>query len=193
MNANEVDYGGFFYIINPEDKTAVLSRSNSNNPLFRQEQVQIDFKIPSVMYYNDEKYMVIGIADRAFMECHAFMSVDIPASVVFMHRDAFFYCKSLKKVIIRGNTEIPPFKGVFNRTNLSDIYWYGDNTKLLWFLEHMVSNESSYHPDYDAMTIHVRKDIDEIDPEGEDFWSLEEPFRNSENGLEVTFKIVKDL
>ena len=51
MNANEVDYGGFFYIINPEDKTAVLSRSNSNNPLFRQEQVQIDFKIPSVMVF----------------------------------------------------------------------------------------------------------------------------------------------
>jgi hypothetical protein len=145
------------------------------------------------MYYNDEKYTVIGIADRAFMECHAFRSVDIPASVVFMHRDAFFYCKSLRKVIIRGDITIPHFKGVFNRTNLSDIYWYG-NIEYLWiFLYRMVSNESSYHPDYDAMTIHVRKDIDEIDPEGEDFWSLEEPFRNSEKGLEVTFKIVKDL
>ena len=192
MNANEVDYGGFFYIINPEDKTAVLSRSNSNNPLFRQEQVQIDFKIPSVMYYNDEKYMVTGIDDRAFMECHALESIDIPTSVVFMLRDAFFYCKSLKKVIIRGNVEIPLFKGVFNRTNLSDIYWYGDNTKLLWFLEHMVSNESSYHPDYDAMTIHVRKDI-EAAADGKYFWLLEKPFRNFEKHLEVKFKIVKDL
>ena len=193
MNTNEVEFGGFFYRIDPEDKTAILSRSNSSNPLFRQEQVLLDLKIPSFMYYNDEKYMVTGIDDRAFMECHALESIDIPTSVVFMLRDAFFYCKSLKKVIIRGNTEIPLFKGVFNRTNLSDIYWYGDNKKLLWFLEHMVSNESSYHPDYDAMTIHVRKDIDEIDPEGEDFWTLEEPFRNSEKGLEVTFKIVKDL
>ena len=192
MNTNEVEFGGFFYRIDPEDKTAILSRSNSSNPLFRQEQVLLDLEIPSFMYYNDEKYMVTGIDDRAFMECHALESIDIPTSVVFMLRDAFFYCKSLKKVIIRGNVEIPLFKGVFNRTNLSDIYWYGDNKKLLWFLEHMVSNESSYHPDYDAMTIHVRKDI-EAAADGKYFWLLEKPFRNSEKGLEVTFKIVKDL
>lgn len=192
MNTNEVEFGGFFYRIDPEDKTAILSRSNSSNPRFRQEQVLLDLKIPSFMYYNDERYAVTGIDDRAFMECHAFESVDIPTSVVFMLRDAFFYCKSLKKVIIRGNVEIPLFKGVFNRTNLSDIYWYGDNTKLLWFLEHMVSNESSYHPDYDAMTIHVRKDI-EAAADGKYFWLLEKPFRNFEKHLEVQFKIVKDL
>ena len=192
MNTDEVEFGGFFYRIDPEDKTAILSRSNSSNPLFCQEQVLLDLKIPSFMYYNDEKYMVTGIDDRAFMECHALESIDIPTSVVFMLRDAFFYCKSLKKVIIRGNTEIPLFKGVFNRTNLSDIYWYGDNKKLLWFLEHMVSNESSYHPDYDAMTLHVRKDI-EAAADGKYFWLLEKPFRNSEKGLEVTFKIVKGL
>ena len=126
MKANEVEYDGLFYRINPDDKTAVLSRSNSGNPLFRQEQMLLDFKIPSVMYCNNEEYTVIGIGDRAFMECHALESIDIPTSVVFMLRDAFFYCKSLKKVIIRGNTEIPMFKGVFNRTNLSDIYWYGN-------------------------------------------------------------------
>ena len=58
----------------------------------------------------------------------------------------------------------------------------------------MVSNESSFHPDYDAMTIHVRKDIEEIDPEGKSFkLLLEGPFRNHEKHLEVTFKIVKDL
>ena len=191
MNTNEVNYDGFFYEINPEDKTAVLSRTNSSNPQFRQDQVLLDLEIPSFMYYNDEKYMVTGIDDRAFMECHAFKSVDIPASVVFMLRDAFFNCKSLKKVIIRGNTEIPLFKGVFNRTNLSDILWYGDNEKLHLFLERMVSNESSYHPDYDAMTIHVRKDSDIADRE--ELWSLEELFINFENGLEVKFKIVKDL
>ena len=191
MNTNEVNYDGFFYEINPEDKTAVLSRTNSSNPQFRQDQVLLDLEIPSFMYYNDEKYMVTGIDDRAFMECHAFKSVDIPASVVFMLRDAFFNCKSLKKVIIRGNTEIPLFKGVFNRTNLSDILWYGDNKKLHLFLERMVSNESSYHPDYDAMTIHVRKDSDIADRE--ELWSLEELFINFENGLEVKFKIVKDL
>ena len=193
MNTNEVEYNGFFYRIDPEDKTAILSRSNSSNPLFRQEQVLLDLKIPSFMYYNDEKYTVTCIVDSAFKECHAIESVDIPASVFFMDRAAFFNCKSLKKVIIRGNTEIPPFKGVFNRTNLSDIYWYGNIEYLCIFLYRMVSNESSFHPDYDAMTIHVRKDIDEIDPEGKYFWMLEEPFRNSENGLEVTFKIVKDL
>ena len=191
MNTNEVNYDGFIYEINPEDKTAVLSRTNSSNPQFRQDQVLLDLEIPSFMYYNDEKYMVTGIDDRAFMECHAFKSVDIPASVVFMLRDAFFNCKSLKKVIIRGNTEIPLFKGVFNRTNLSDILWYGDNKKLHLFLERMVSNESSYHPDYDAMTIHVRKDRDIADRE--ELWSLEELFINFENGLEVKFKIVKDL
>jgi hypothetical protein len=56
----------------------------------------------------------------------------------------------------------------------------------------MVSNESSYHPDYDAMTIHVRKDI-EAAADGKYFWLLEKPFRNFEKHLEVTFKIVKDL
>ena len=190
MNTNEVEFGGFFYRIDPEDKTAILSRSNSSNPQFHQEKVLLDLEIPSFMYYNDEKYTVTGIDDRAFMECHALESVDIPASVVFMLRDAFFNCKSLKKVIIRGNIEIPLFKGVFNRTNLSDILWYGDNEKLYWFLERMVSNESSYHPDYDAMTIHIRKDSDVSYVTK---WLEKRPFINHEKHLEVTFKIVKDL
>ena len=187
MNTNEVEYDGLFYRINPEEKTAVLSRSNSANPLFRQKQVLLDFEIPSAMYYNNEKYIVIGILDRAFMECHAFESVDIPTSVSFMERDAFFYCKSLKKVIIRGDVTIPLFKGVFNRTNLSDIYWYGDIIKLNWFLKAMVSNESSFHPDYNAITIHVCKDS-LADTDGY-MWR----FRNEENHLDVKFKIIKDL
>ena len=189
MNMNEVDYKGFFYRIDPEDKTAILSRSNSSNPLFCQEQVLLDLVIPSSMYYNDEKYTVTGIDDSAFRECRAIESVDIPSSVFFIHRSAFLHCRSLKKVIIRGEVDIPLFKGVFNRTNLSDILWYGDNKKLYWFLERMVSNESSYHPDYDAMTIHIRKDSNIADR----FWSLEKPFENFENGLKVKFKIVKDL
>ena len=189
MNSNEVEYGGFFYAINPEHKTAVLSRTNSSNPLFRQEQTLIDLEIPSFMYYNDEKYTVTGIGDSAFRECRAIEAVDIPASAVFMLRDAFLHCKSLKKVIIRGGVEIPLFKGVFNGTSLSDILWYGDNEKLYWFLKRMVSNESVYHPDYDAMTIHIRKDSNIADR----FWSLEKPFKNFENGLEAKFKIVKDL
>ena len=191
MNSNEVEYGGFFYAINPEHKTAVLSRTNSSNPLFRQEQTLIDLEIPSFMYYNDEKYTVTGIGDSAFRECHAFESVDIPTSVFFMLRDAFFYCKSLKKVIIRGdNIEIPPIKGVFNRTNLSEIHWYGDIRKLHIFLDRMVSNESVYHPDYDAITIHIRKDSNVTDVTQR----LEKyRFRNYENGVEAKFKIVKDL
>ena len=190
MNTNEVEYDGLFYKINPEEKTAVLSRSNSSNPLFRQEQALLDFEIPSAMYYNDEKYTVTAIDDRAFMECHAFKSVDIPHSVISMARDAFFYCKSLKKVIIRGDVEIPLFKGVFNRTNLSDIHWYGGIEELWNFLRAMVSNESDYHPDYDAITIHISKDRDvDIDAEEWDDWR----FMNYESHLEVKFKIVKDL
>ena len=190
MNVSEVDYGGLFYTINPEDKTAVLSRANSSNPLFRQEQALIDIEIPSFMYHNDEKYTVSGIGDRAFMECHALKSVDIPTSVVSMLRDAFFYCKSLKKVIIRGDVEIPLFKGVFNHTNLSDIHWYGDILKLHTFLSHMVSNESTYHHDYDAITIHIRKNSDAIEVTQ---WLEKYRFRNDENGVEAKFKIVKDL
>ena len=53
----------------------------------------------------------------------------------------------------------------------------------------MVSNESSFHPDYDAMTIHIRKDSDEV---AVTEW-LERPIRNHEKHLEVQFKIVKDL
>lgn len=191
MNTNEVEFGGFFYRIGPEDKTAVLSRSNSSNPRFCQEQVLLDLVIPSSMYYNDEEYTVTGIDDSAFRECRAIESVDIPSSVFFIHRSAFLHCRSLKKVIIRGEVEIPLFKGVFDGTNLSEIHWYGDIIKLYFFLRNMVSNESSFHPDYDAMTIHIRKDSDVADRE--EFWSLEEPFVNYENGLEVTFKIVKDL
>jgi hypothetical protein len=190
MKANEVEYDGLFYRINPDDKTAVLSKSNSSNPLFRQEQMLLDFKIPSVMYCNNEEYTVIGIGDRAFMECHAFESVDLPTSIDFMDRDAFFYCKSLKKVIIRGDVEIPLFKGVFNHTNLSEIHWYGDILKLHTFLSHMVSNESAYHPDYDAITIHIRKDSDATEVSQ---WLEKYRFRNDENGVEAKFKIVKDL
>ena len=186
MNTNEVNYDGFFYTINPEDKTAVLSRTNSSNPQFRQDQVLLDLEIPSFMYYNDEKYTVTGIADSAFRECHAFESVDIPTSVVFILRSAFLHCKSLKKVIIRGEVEIPLFKGVFTGTNLSEIHWYGVIDELNYFLQRMVSDESLYHPDYDVITIHVRKDSD--------IHILEYmmPYIN-EKGLSVKFKIEKDL
>ena len=51
----------------------------------------------------------------------------------------------------------------------------------------MVSNESAYHPDYDAITVHISKDSD-ADTDGYE-WN----FRNYENHLEVKFKIVKDL
>ena len=190
MNTCEVNYNGFFYTINPEDKTAVLSRTNSSNPQFRQDQVLLDLEIPSFMYYNDEKYAVTGIADSAFRECHAFESVAIPTSVSFMERDAFFHCKSLKKVIIRGNVGIPYFKGVFNHTNLSDIHWYGDIFELNCFLSAMVSNESSYHPDYDAITIHVSKDSSDADVTK---WVINWRFTNEEDDLDVKFKIVKDL
>lgn len=190
MRKNEIEYDGLFFTLNPEDKTAVLSKSNSSNPLFGQEQVLFDFKIPSVMYYNDEEYAVIGIDDSAFRECHAFTSVDIPTSVFFMYRAAFFHCKSLKKVIIRGNVTIPWFKGVFNHTNLSDIHWYGDIEKLHCFLNAMVSNESTAHPDYNAITIHIRKDSDAADVAD---WLEKWTFSNHETGLKVKFKIVKDL
>lgn len=190
MNTNEVEYDGLFCKIDSEAKTATLSRSNGSNPVFRQAQVLFDFKIPSVMYYNDEQYTITGIADRAFMECHAFESVDIPASIDFMDRDAFFYCKSLKKVIIRGNVGIPYFKGVFNHTNLSDIHWYGDIFELNCFLSAMVSNESSYHPDYDAITIHVSKDSSDADVTK---WVINWRFTNEEDDLDVKFKIIKDL
>ena len=82
---------------------------------------------------------------------------------------------------------IPLFKGVFNRTNLSDIYWYGDIKKLNCFLKAMVSNESSFHPDYNAITIHVCKDS-LADTDGYK-WC----FRNEGNHLDVKFKIIKDL
>lgn len=58
MNTNEVEYDGLFYKIDSEAKTATLSRSNGSNPVFRQAQVLFDFKIPSVMYYNDEQYTI---------------------------------------------------------------------------------------------------------------------------------------
>ena len=96
----------------------------------------------------------------------------------------------VKKVIIRGDVEIPLFKGVFNRTNLSDIHWYGDILKLHTFLSHMVSNESTYHHDYDAITIHIRKNSDAIEVTQ---WLEKYRFRNDENGVEAKFKIVKDL
>ena len=182
---NEVEYNGFYYRINPEKKTAVLSRSNSSNPRFCQEQVLLDLVIPSSMYYNDEKYTVTGIDDSAFRECRAIESVDIPSSVFFIHRSAFLHCRSLKKVIIRGEVEIPLFKGVFNGTNLSEIYWYGDVDGLDCFLMRMVSDESSYHLDYDAITIHISKDADTDMCD----WC----FTNYEKHLEVEFNVVKDL
>jgi hypothetical protein len=72
-------------------------------------------------------------------------------------------------------------------TNLSDIYWYGGIKKLHTFLGHMVSNEDpEFHPNYDDITIHIKKDSDAAELE-------QRPFRNYEKHLEVRFKIVKDL
>ena len=70
MNTNEVEYDGLFYKIDSEAKTATLSRSNGSNPVFRQAQVLFDFKIPSVMYYNDEPYAILNLKDTR--DCQIF-------------------------------------------------------------------------------------------------------------------------
>ena len=54
----------------------------------------------------------------------------------------------------------------------------------------MVSNESSYHPDYDAITIHVSKDSSDADVTK---WVINWRFTNEEDDLDVKFKIIKDL
>ena len=73
------------------------------------------------------------IGDSAFAYCESLKVIAIPNSVKYIGDWAFSCCKSLKKVIIRGDVTIPLFKGVFNRTNLSDIYWYGDIKNLTVF------------------------------------------------------------
>ena len=59
MNANEVEYDGLFYRINPEEKTAVLSKSNSGNPLFCQEQMILD----TMMAYS-EVYEILNLLEE---------------------------------------------------------------------------------------------------------------------------------
>ena len=59
-----------------------------------------DIVIPESITYNNSKYSVTSIGDKAFYECSGLTSVTIPNSVTSIGYAAFYYCSSLTSVTI---------------------------------------------------------------------------------------------
>ena len=66
--------------------------------------------IPAIFKYNDTKYKIIAIGEKAFYECSSLKNVTIPDSVIDIAEAAFYKCSSLKSVIIPDSvTQIETF------------------------------------------------------------------------------------
>lgn len=59
-----------------------------------------DIVIPEVAIYNNEKYAVVSITERAFYNCADLTSAVIPSSVTSIGKNAFAYCNNLTSVTV---------------------------------------------------------------------------------------------
>ncbi len=77
------------------------------------EKPGVNFVVPATVSINGKNYNVVEIGNDAFQGCKEMRSVDIPASIRYMHSDAFYDCE-LEVVISRG-------------LNIDEEYeWYSD-------------------------------------------------------------------
>lgn len=102
-----VEIDGVSYILNPDEKTARVTKCLSG-------EYAGSVVIPSIVTYMLEEYNVTSIGEKAFYNCTGLTSVEIPNSVLTIGQYAFYGCSGLTIVSINSNSL------------MSQTYWMGD-------------------------------------------------------------------
>lgn len=102
-----VEIDGVSYILNPDEKTARVTKCLSG-------EYAGSVVIPSIVTYMLEEYNVTSIGEKAFYNCTGLTSVEIPNSVLTIGQYAFYGCSGLTTVSINSNSL------------MSQTYWMGD-------------------------------------------------------------------
>ena len=89
------------YVYDEETATAMVS---GIIPCLDEDSTNII--IPPTVIYNERKYRVNHIGDRAFEHCDYIVSVSIPKSVICIGAEAFRGCDSLTSIIVQGGNAI---------------------------------------------------------------------------------------
>jgi len=57
-------------------------------------------KVPRTVKYNDQNYVVTGIADEAFAHCIRIQGVELPTTMFFIGERAFYRCTDLRVILM---------------------------------------------------------------------------------------------
>ncbi|MBR5352864.1 MAG: leucine-rich repeat domain-containing protein [Bacteroidales bacterium] len=57
-------------------------------------------KVPRTVKYNDQNYVVTGVADEAFANCIRIQGVELPTTMFFVGERAFYRCTDLRVILM---------------------------------------------------------------------------------------------
>ena len=120
------DDNGFFYQLNPDDHTAMITYEWSIDHLDEwtfSKSYSGDIVIPSSFVNRDDgfTYTVTGIDDHAFYQCTSLTSVTIPSTVTSINYEAFSGCDGLTSVTIPSNVKIIDRSAFYGCTKLTTL------------------------------------------------------------------------
>lgn len=77
--------------------------------------------IPESVEYDDKKYIVTAIGDKAFYFCDSIVSVILPRSIKTIGEDAFSFCKKLNSIDIPSSVDTIGVRAFDNCTEIISI------------------------------------------------------------------------
>lgn len=119
-SADPVEVDGLNYLLNEEEKTAMVTLSNYNGILVIPESINVE----------GVDYIVTSIDEYAFRENNNLLSVTIPTSVKTMGVAAFTYCNSLIKVNLGNGLETIGHRAFSYCSNLQSVFFGTSVNKL---------------------------------------------------------------
>lgn len=90
-NAEIMQIGKFYFDLNSENKTAVLTRNEAYTTM-------TSIEIPATVNDGNSDYSVIGIAQQCFQSCKTMNNIVLPASIQTIGKWAFYECTGLAEI-----------------------------------------------------------------------------------------------
>ena len=97
-SAEAVEIDGIWYNLVPKAKEAEVTKNPNGS--YSSGSYSGSIEIPASVTYNEVKYSVTSIGERAFSNCSGLTSVIIPNSVTSIGQSAFYNCSGLTSVTI---------------------------------------------------------------------------------------------
>jgi len=125
--AYDLEYQGFYYDIDFDDKTMTVVHVMNNPNIPYRGYCSGRITIPSSIRFGDNDYKVTAIGTNAFNNCSEITSVTIPNSITKIERYAFYGCTSLSSVNIPESVSFID-QYAFDCENIDTLIW--DNDKV---------------------------------------------------------------